>query len=103
MVALPALGAINSLGLFRELPAGRRILGAFLVSGAYLTASALGVAGFKELIAGTTDWKRIEQIVRVPDDTRLLAVQVVRPRSLKFDSLIGGTAWIDDVSLARIE
>ena len=56
-----------------------------------------------ELIAGTTDWKRIEQIVRVPHDTRLLAVQVVRPRSLKFDSLIGGTAWIDDVSLARIE
>jgi O-antigen ligase len=56
-----------------------------------------------ELIAGTTDWKRIEQIVRVPHETRLLAVRVVRPRSLKFDSLIGGTAWIDDVSLARIE
>ena len=56
-----------------------------------------------ELIAGTTDWKRIEQIVRVPDDTRLLAVRVVRPRSLKFDSLIGGTAWIDDVMLARVE
>lgn len=56
-----------------------------------------------ELVAGTTEWKRIEQIVRVPDHTRLLAIQVVRPPSWKFDSLIGGTAWIDDVSLARVE
>ncbi len=56
-----------------------------------------------EQVAGTTDWKRIEQIVRVPHETRLLTVQVVRPASLKFDSLISGTAWIDDVSLARLE
>ena len=56
-----------------------------------------------ELTAGTTDWKKIEQIVRVPHEAGPLTVQVVRPRSLKFDSLIGGTAWIDDVSLARIE
>jgi hypothetical protein len=51
LVALPALAAITSLGLLRELPTGRRILGALLVAGAYLTASVLGIAGFKELIA----------------------------------------------------
>jgi hypothetical protein len=47
---LVALAAITSLGLLRELPPARRILGALLVAGAYLTASVLGIAGFKELI-----------------------------------------------------
>jgi hypothetical protein len=56
-----------------------------------------------ERVCGTTDWKRIEQIVRVPHEARLLRVQLVRPASLKFDSLIKGTAWIDAVSLARVE
>jgi hypothetical protein len=51
LVALPPLMAITSLAAFRELPLGRRILGALLVSGAYLTASVLGIAGFKELLA----------------------------------------------------
>src|SRR5689334_21231659 len=37
MVALPALAAITSLGLLRELPPARRILVALLVAGAYLT------------------------------------------------------------------
>ncbi|HEX6586453.1 MAG TPA: hypothetical protein VF052_06845 [Solirubrobacterales bacterium] len=51
LVALPALTAITSLGALRALPPGRRILAALLVSSAYLTASVLGIAGFKELIA----------------------------------------------------
>jgi hypothetical protein len=51
LVAVPVLTAITSLGILRELPAGRRLLAAVLVSIAYLTASALGIAGFKELIA----------------------------------------------------
>lgn len=54
-------------------------------------------------VVGTNDWKRIEQLVRVPDETRLLVTQIVRPRSWKFDSHIGGTAWIDDVSLVSAE
>ncbi|MFL5906159.1 MAG: hypothetical protein ACJ75Z_01005 [Solirubrobacterales bacterium] len=52
LVALPVLMGITSLALLRELPVGRRILAAALVSGAYLTASVLGIAGFKELLAG---------------------------------------------------
>jgi hypothetical protein len=56
-----------------------------------------------EQVTGTTDWKTIEQLVRVPPETKLLTIQIVRPRSWKFDSDIAGTAWIDDVTLARIE
>ena len=52
LVAAPALTGITALGGLRELPGGRRLLGAVLVSLAFLTASVLGIAGFKELIAG---------------------------------------------------
>jgi hypothetical protein len=52
LVAAPILTAITSLGILRELPGWRHILGAALVGLAYLTASVLGIAGFKELIAG---------------------------------------------------
>lgn len=52
---------------------------------------------------GTTDWKRIEQTIRVPRETRLLAIQLVRQPTRKFDNLVSGTAWIDHVSLAKME
>lgn len=52
LIAGPVLTAITSLAVLRELPAGRRILAALLVSVAYLSASVLGIAGFKELLAG---------------------------------------------------
>jgi hypothetical protein len=52
---------------------------------------------------GTTDWKRVEQIVRVPTATKLVAIEVVREPTMKFDNKVSGTAWIDDVSLSRIE
>jgi hypothetical protein len=51
LVAAPILTAITSLGLLRGLPGWRHVLGAALVAFAYLTASVLGIAGFKELIA----------------------------------------------------
>jgi hypothetical protein len=52
LVAVPVLTAIASLAALRELAAGRRLLATALVAVAYLTASVLGIAGFKELIAG---------------------------------------------------
>ena len=52
LLAAPMLTAIASLGALRKLPGWRHILGAVLVGLAYLTASVLGIAGFKELIAG---------------------------------------------------
>jgi hypothetical protein len=52
LLAAPILTAITSLGVLRRLPGWRHILGAVLVGLAFLTASVLGIAGFKELIAG---------------------------------------------------
>jgi hypothetical protein len=52
LVAVPVLTGITALGALGELPGWRRTLGAVLVAFAFLTASVLGIAGFKELIAG---------------------------------------------------
>ena len=52
LVIAPVLTAITTLGALPELRGGWRILAAALVALAYLTASVLGIAGFKELIAG---------------------------------------------------
>jgi hypothetical protein len=51
LLAVPVLTGITALAGLRELPGGRRVLGAVLVAFAFLTSSALGIAGFKELIA----------------------------------------------------
>jgi hypothetical protein len=51
LVAVPILTSITTLGGLEELSGLRRLIVAVLVSAAYLTASALGIAGFKELIA----------------------------------------------------
>ena len=52
LVAIPVLTGITSLAAMREMKSGWRLLAAALVSVAYLSASVLGIAGFKELIAG---------------------------------------------------
>jgi hypothetical protein len=52
LVVAPVLTAVTTLGALPELRGGWRILAAALVALAYLTASVLGIAGFKELIAG---------------------------------------------------
>jgi hypothetical protein len=52
LVAVPVLTGISALAGLRELPGARRVLAALLVAFAFLTASVLGIAGFKELIAG---------------------------------------------------
>jgi tetratricopeptide (TPR) repeat protein len=56
-----------------------------------------------EQVVGSTDWKRVEQVVPVSPGTHLLMVRVVRLRSLKFDNQIAGTAWIDDVRIQRLQ
>jgi hypothetical protein len=56
-----------------------------------------------EQVKGTMDWKETQQIVSVPPGTRLLTIQIIRPASWRFDSFIAGTAWIDTVSLSRVE
>jgi O-antigen ligase len=52
---------------------------------------------------GSTDWTRVEASLRVPRETKLLEIQVIRQPTLKFDNKVSGTAWIDGVSLSRME
>jgi O-antigen ligase len=56
-----------------------------------------------EQFVGTTGWKKVEQTVRVQGATKLLEIQVIREPSMKFDNRVSGTAWIDSISLSRIE
>ena len=56
-----------------------------------------------EGMTGTGEWRRLEKKLVVARPARLMEIQVIRHASLKFDSLIAGTAWIDKVSLARMD
>jgi len=55
-----------------------------------------------ELLTGTNDWTRIERIILVPAQTKLIQIQVIRQPSLKFDNNLSGTAWIDSVKLSPV-
>jgi len=50
-------------------------------------------------LLGTNSWNEQEVHFRTGPRTRIVVVQVVRIPSTKFDNLIGGTLWIDDVTL----
>ncbi len=54
---------------------------------------------FTAQAAGTSGWTPIAAKIAVRASTRLVRVEVIREPSLKFDSRIRGTAWIDDVEL----
>jgi hypothetical protein len=41
--------------------------------------------------------------VAVPRETRLLAIEVSRQPSMKFDNQIRGTVWIDSVKLSPLD
>jgi O-antigen ligase len=56
-----------------------------------------------EELTGTHDWTKVELAFAVPRETRLLEIEVSRPRSMKFDNQIGGTVWIDSVKLSPLE
>ncbi|MBI4877399.1 MAG: hypothetical protein HY822_22455 [Acidobacteria bacterium] len=50
-------------------------------------------------LTGSTDWTPLEASFAVSAAANLVAIQVFREPSLKFDNKIAGTAWIDAVSL----
>jgi hypothetical protein len=56
-----------------------------------------------EPVCGTTAWTRIEKRLAVPEDIRIVKVEITRLPSLQFANKIAGDAWIDDVSLSRIK
>lgn len=53
-----------------------------------------------EPILGSSDWKLVEHVFVAPPGTGLADVTLVRTPSLRFDSLIRGTLWIDQVSIS---
>lgn len=55
-----------------------------------------------EAVRGTHDWQLLEQIVEAPAEGGLARVRLVRQPSLKFDNLVRGTAWIDQVRLTPL-
>ena len=106
LVAVPVLTGITSLAGLRELPGARRLLAAALVAVAYLSASVLGIAGFKELIAGMfliAFALGLREIERNPDGRiailiglALIAAAMVPVYSLPGAGWLAGTAglWI---------
>lgn len=54
-----------------------------------------------ERLNGTHEWTTLGARFDVPAGTRVVTVQIVRNPSLKFDNKLGGTAWVDAVSLRR--
>jgi O-antigen ligase len=62
---------------------------------------AFNVAGFTtKSLLGTNDWTAVERGFQVQPGQELAQVTVVRKVSLRFDSLIRGTVWIDHVSIS---
>jgi hypothetical protein len=55
-----------------------------------------------EELVGTHDWRRVERVFTVAAETNLVTIQLMREPSLKFDSKIKGTGWVDAVSLAPL-
>jgi hypothetical protein len=106
LVVVPVLTGITSLAGLRELRGGWRLLAAALVAVAYLSASVLGIAGFKELIAGMfliAFALGLREIERNPDGRiailiglALIAAAMVPVYSLPGVAWLAGTAglWI---------
>jgi tetratricopeptide (TPR) repeat protein len=57
---------------------------------------------FTEDITGTQPWTRIEAEYVAGPETRFVSIVLRRTPSLKFDNKLGGTVWVDDVSLVAL-
>jgi len=53
-------------------------------------------------VNGSSPWSSVEHDLVVAPNTRLLRIEVIRQRSMKFDNKVAGTAWIGDLMLEPI-
>jgi O-antigen ligase len=53
-------------------------------------------------LLGSNDWRQFSADFCVMPQTKLVAINLVRQQSLKFDNLIKGTLWMDSVSLSKL-
>ena len=56
-----------------------------------------------ENLVGSSSWSPERLEFTTGPETRLLVVRLARPASRKFDNLIGGTVWIDQINLSSAE
>lgn len=66
-----------------------------------------GIKGCKfykttEIVTGTTPWKELKIKVKTPKECTVGKVRMRREKSFKFNNLISGTAWIDEVRLEEV-
>ena len=61
--------------------------------------SAARLSFTTEAMLGTRDWTLVEQAFEVGAGKGLVRVSLVRKPSLRFDSLVGGTMWVDQVAI----
>ena len=57
---------------------------------------------YSEYVTGSVPWSPLLLDFTTGAKTELLVVSVARVPSQKFDNLIGGKAWVDDISLAPL-
>ena len=55
------------------------------------------------MMLGTHNWREQEIEFTVPEDCRALVVRLHRRSSRRFDSKIGGTLWLDDFKLEKMD
>ena len=55
------------------------------------------------MMLGTHNWREQEIEFTVPEDSRALVVRLHRRSSRRFDSKIGGTLWLDDFKLEKMD
>jgi hypothetical protein len=90
---------------------GHYRLSAWVRTGSLSTDQGIGVSLIAKpaadvstiAITGTHGWTEESVEVTVSGPPRMGEIQVIRHRSLDFDNKISGSAWIDDISLLRID
>jgi tetratricopeptide (TPR) repeat protein len=73
-------------------------------NGLFFSVTGHDCKGFykkSDVITGTNLWREIEMEFETPPECTAISINIRREKSYKLDNKIGGTAWIDGISLAR--
>lgn len=75
-------------------------------NGLFFEARGRDCSGFystSEVITGTTLWNTVSMNFSVPPDCRLVDISLRRHKSRKLNNKIGGNAWVDEISLHKMD
>jgi len=61
-----------------------------------------GMNEFSEMYSGTIDWTTARIPFVTPNDCNVVHISLRRIKSRRFDNLISGEAWIDNVNLFKL-